>query len=214
MILENKVCYITSGNEKTKKAFNCILECEKKLQEMGYDIPVINYKITKNKLFGYCEAKNEEEFDIYINEYLLYESDEEIKNTVYHEIAHAIDMVNSFANGNLYFVGNTLYRKRGTCTPHGKSWKNIVNKISQKTGIQINITDEFPSNMENKFLNDAKFILQCPNCKHQYNYNRMCRAIKLALQNETDNGDSHIWCSDCGKQKGKLLLVKGKELVK
>ena len=94
-------------------------------------------------------------------------TEEEKFDTLLHEVAHYITMIlNPFKNEN-----------------HSNKWLDIFKTLGG-SGEIYGVETAKP-----------KYILECPHCKEQYNYFRMCKAVK--------NPSNYI-CSKCHKELNRV----------
>lgn len=105
------------------------------------------------KILGYCCYRNKH---ISLSLYTIGRvSDEEQKDTILHEIAHALNWIENNQRG------------------HGKSWKTICKRIG---AIPQRCFKGKISNTE------YKYELKCPKCNHTAGLHRMSKKIKMGLK--------------------------------
>lgn len=116
------------------------------------------------RAFGSCFDKKINgvtEIAIVMNEMLLAFSDDQIREVIVHEVAHAV------------CIGHH----------HDAVWKRTANAIGKKWGYKIE------RQCQDRELNDAiyklkekrsphKYELYCPVCGKTYKYSRMCQAVR------------------------------------
>ena len=60
---------------------------------------------------------------------------------------------------------------------HGNDWYYTGNRLGQKWGITVRRTDSYEG-LELRGEEEAKYIVECPKCHHQWKYNRMCKTVE------------------------------------
>jgi len=117
-------------------------------------------------------------YAITINEILLGDDcdDKSLYNTLLHELLHT-------APG---------------CMNHGATWKRYADLINKEYDMYISrVTSSEEQGIQ--IIKDAKYVLQCPSCKHEFNYTRMCKSVEHP---------SWYACGKCGRGKGTLIRIK------
>lgn len=129
-------------------------------------------------IFGRCRKHNDNEATIYLSEVSL--RDGSIKNTIIHELCHAVLFPNN--------VG------------HNTVWKNIAKEAGKIFG--ENITTKAETNEKTKEYQSekCKYIIRCENCGKEYFYIRKSKAISAIINN-------HCGKYHCGKCKSHNLKV-------
>lgn len=134
------------------------------------------FKFNKSKKsLGRCQVfRYENKGFIFISEYMIGVSKENVLNTILHEIAHALDYER---NGNL---------------SHGYTWQKIMRELGLEP-LRLatkNESLEFSQNI------DYKYSGQCPICKSTFNKNRMSAEAKRNL-------NSTYYCIRCNQNTTK-----------
>jgi len=111
---------------------------------------VNNFKIDNSvKQLGRC-CVNNEEITIGISR-LLFKDDQELKNTILHEMIHTI-------------VG---------CCNHGMLWKQYATIVTKATGHEITRTGCVSSIIKKEMVGKAKYIVTCDKCNRKiYRYKK------------------------------------------
>lgn len=117
-------------------------------------------------------------YTITINEVLLSDECDDVSlyNTMLHELLHTCP----------------------GCLNHGYTWKMYAERVNKEYGMRITrLTSQAEQGIQ--IIKDPKYILQCPSCKHEFTYMRMCDSVKHP---------SLCYCTKCGNIKGRLERIK------
>lgn len=142
------------NNEEILKIYKEIIN---EAERLGYNTksPVLfMYKSTRN--WGLCRTSHDISY-IALNE-VFKENPERCRNTLIHELAHALSPSDH----------------------HGNKWRSIGDNIGAKWGITMsrcNSSDEIGLKMPKKEYKN-EYIIECPKCKVQWHYQRMTKAVK------------------------------------
>jgi predicted SprT family Zn-dependent metalloprotease len=60
---------------------------------------------------------------------------------------------------------------------HSDAWYYAGNRIGRKWNITVHRTDSYEG-IELKGEEEAKYIVECPKCHHQWKYSRMCKTVE------------------------------------
>ena len=181
---------------KDQRVLKLIDECISIYQDAGYDIadfqlrwPLSFIQSTGSvNTFGNCSYPKYEGATTYItlNSYMFEESDEAIKSTILHELAHYVNNCDQLDHNIIYFnlnghlLGNRNKYDKSLHGPHGRAWKYIANVISNKTGIDINRTDSYDlhTNVGKAAEEKYKYIVTCQNCGNTMKYMKKTDFVK------------------------------------
>lgn len=173
------------------RVIGIINKCIEEVTEMGYKVPEgIKFKTFKSvKTFGICSYR---EHALVLNEQLLKEDENCIRNTVMHELAHFI---------------------AGSKAKHGPEWKKVANRISVETGLNISRTNSFETHPEvAKYREEnIKYKFKCRGCGCTLKYTKKTEFVRTYADTfETFSGEKKPrWtCSRCGNT---FEMVKGEE---
>ena len=144
--------------------------------QLGFDVrPIIIVGTTTTaKGMGWCYQYSDGTVKILINKYLIKVGGEELKETILHELCHAV-------------YG---------CVGHGAEWEMVAKKV----GTHFNIRIEQLARVEKIVacrkvgLARPKFIV-CEDCGKKYSYFRKGKTVKYI---EAGNKDGVYSCSHCG----------------
>lgn len=206
----------STKSELSDKMNKYIQECIETLKSIGYDIynnydylkrfPLI-FKQENSHIhnLGTCYYPINGHTIITFNKHLEECSEEQIKSTIYHELAHAIAFQNDFDKYIYYdsFSGKCKYkdsRYNERLSHHGPVWRNIINDISVKTGIPIsrlNSSEEWKEVTNDEY----KYIFKCPNCGGTIRKARMTDFVRH--YNDGSDNDPDWYCGRCYKKEGK-----------
>ena len=138
--------------------------------------------------------------------------EDEIKDTVLHELGHVIAYQNDFEN-YIYYDGESQkckYRDRkykGKLSGHGKVWKNIMNKISAVSGIPFSRLSD-SENWKEVTKDEFPYKFVCPGCGSTLRYARQTPFVKT-YGDDLPNGNPRWYCTKCYKDTGeKIKFVK------
>lgn len=171
------------------RVIGIINKCIQEVTEMGYKVPAgIKYKTFKSvKTFGICSYR---EHTLVLNEQLLKEDENCIRNTVMHELAHFI---------------------AGPRAKHGPEWKKVANRISVATGLSITRTNPIASHaaVAEYRASKIKYRFKCKGCGCTLEYTKMTKFVRTYDETyETYGGEKKPrWtCSCCGNT---FEMIKG-----
>ena len=154
---------VTSG--RVFDLYREVVSCAQDLGLWGNQAPPPLYTRKSASSFGSCfnrkNSKGEEEIALVLNELLLGYSDDQIREVIVHEFAHAI------------CIGHH----------HDSYWKKTANAIGKKWGYKITPRcKDAQLNAAIFQLKDAKhpyeYELYCPVCGATWKYRRMCEAVR------------------------------------
>ena len=159
-----------TGIEKTVRKYRA------EMIQLGFNVrPIIMVGMTTTaKGMGWCYQYSDGTVKILINKYLIKVGGEELKETILHELCHAV-------------YG---------CVGHGAEWERVAKMV----GTHFNIRIEQLANVEKIVacrkvgLARPKFIV-CEDCGEKYSYFRKGKTVKYI---EAGNKDGRYFCSHCG----------------
>lgn len=180
---------------KDQRIWKLIEECLDIYQEAGYDIEDFKTRWPLNFIqstgavntFGTCSWPQYEGGASYItlNSYMFNESDEAIKSTILHELAHYVNNCSMLDDGIVYFSYGILKGRKGYYNKsmhgsHGSNWKAIASVISNKTGINIQRTDSYSlhTGVGAKAEEKYKYTVTCPECGSTMKYMKKTDFVK------------------------------------
>ena len=123
-----------------------IVECVNNMHDWGicFDANKIEWNVKIMDSVGLAtsiHSKDSNKLIITLNQGLISQSDSEIKDTIYHELAHIVVGVNN---------------------KHGEKWLNLVSIIREKTGLPMKVTATELTKSYN--LLGYKYALFCQKC--------------------------------------------------
>lgn len=141
-----------------------------------------------SKTFGtMCYPKYEgDSFKLVLNKHMYSEPDDAIKNTIYHELAHFIQMLEQFDNDVVYWsdsdgslLASTKYRSE-YWKSHGTRWRQIADEIGRKFNTEIHSTDSFTlhTGVGDYAQDKRKWVVKCKHCGHESRYERVTDFVK------------------------------------
>lgn len=216
---------LTEAGEKitNPKIVNYFEDCVETLKDL--DIMPRNWgndiKLTQNKAlhtFGSMMAPRFSylPFELQLSVHLFPESEDNIKNTIYHELCHYIQMKEQLEEGILWFGDRGLYMTREGDTsyesPHGGRWQGIAKRVSIATGQNIQRTDSynFHTNVGKEHDKAVRYILKCKHCGNEFKYLKRTEFIDSVLRG---NGHSDNWWCKCrdGYKSHDFEIIKAED---
>ena len=207
-------------NDKFKKLID---ECIDTLSKNGLNVPTdrldfrTNDNIRRLGVASYPKSENNGKSVIGLSNYMNNMSDEQIKNTIYHELGHILSYEKDFEkgyvyvdkNGNARLSGKTnaeMLRNKRRLSHHGKVWQDVMQQISKITGqsyqrlANAEDTQDFKDATKDKF----PYQFECPNCHVKLRYSKRTDFVKNFDKVDSD-GTPWWWCGDCAKKTGKKI---------
>lgn len=190
-------------SDKIKKLFD---ECVSDLKRIGYQIDddIILEESSTASRFGDITSIPDDNgmYRLRISKYLNNETDERIKDTLLHELAHYIVDKKAIRYG--IFTQNSrghwtiLPGDRGRWLGHGSEWKNVIGFINLRLGTELSRTGD--SDVFRKAAEDRiKYYVTCKNCGVTLPYMKSTKFVKDPNAKNPYNGH-YIWaCGTCGK---------------
>ena len=147
-----------------------------KMIQLGFNVRPIRMvgTTTTAKGMGWCYQYSDGTVKILINKYLIKVGGEGLKETILHELCHAV-------------YG---------CVNHGAEWKRVAKKVGScfNIDIQQHASAEKVAACRQVGLARPKFIV-CAECGQKYSYFRKGKTVKYI---EAGNKDGRYSCSHCG----------------
>ena len=144
--------------------------------QLGFNVrPILKVDITRvAREMGQCYIFGDREVKILINKYLIKVGGEGLKETILHELCHAV-------------YG---------CVNHGAEWKRVAKKVGScfNIDIQQHASAEKVVACRQVGLAKPKFIV-CEDCGKKYSYFRKGKTVKYI---EAGNKDGRYSCNHCG----------------
>ena len=207
-------------NDRFKKLVD---ECVNTLTKNGFNIPLdkldfrTNNNIRRLGVAYYPKSENNGKYVIGISDYLKDMTDEQIKNTIYHELGHILSYEKDFEKGYVYVdkkgdtklsgkTSSEMLRNKKRLSHHGKVWQDMMQQISKVTGqsyqrlANAEDTQDFEDATKDKF----PYQFECPNCHVKLRYSKRTDFVKN-FDKVDENGEPWWWCSDCRKKTGKKI---------
>lgn len=126
-----------------------IVECINNLEKWGYayNYKSINWSVAKMDCVGRASISfyndNKQVITITLNQGLISQNKDTIRDTIYHELAHVIAGIND---------------------QHGDKWKTIVSDIRRRTGLPLKVSAEEGDLAEQYSILGYKFSYLCEKC--------------------------------------------------
>lgn len=161
-------------------------ECVEIMNQIGYPIKDVDWRTGKSaSWFGIAYKKINL---IVLNQELLKEGEDAVKNTIFHELAH---------------IAAPEYAK------HGYEWQCVCEKIRKYTGQVITRTNPFSQHQAVKVLRDSKikYIFQCPECGCLIKCMKTTRFVREYNLTGVDD-EPKWWCSRCKRTTGNKIAFK------
>ena len=158
------------------------IECMEMLDSLGIvygNVKEFTVNTRSLRRWGQC-CKRPNGYYININADLLKEENSEtgLKETILHELLHSCP----------------------DCYGHGERWQYYARKVNKAYGYNIKRTNsaEEKGVVERRIAkpSETKYQIQCPACKHIWNYQRKCNVV------------THPEWHSCGKCNKTLIRIK------
>lgn len=156
-------------------------DCLKELRTLGYDIPPIIFDLNYNsvKVMGMCSKRAIDFFIIQISRFHWENNPvEEVRNTIMHELTHAID------------------RNKHS---HNFEWAKLAREVSLKTNTNITMYAAHTEGEEKASMERAVAYVDCSNCGYRHYVFKRTKVYKTEAVGYS--------CATCGP-KSKLTFVK------
>ena len=196
-------------NKKTlRDYFN---ECVENLNRIGLTVDNDITLIEKNHVASLASITPNERgwYTIYVDTQLLEGTEEDILNTLYHELAHYLVFKKAVRYGILEYdkFDNEWYlrdkERWEKYNQHGEEWRKMVDLINFRLGTNIQrIAPEIKA-VSDRYEKNAKYTIECNNCHNKFYYYRRSRFVDDVLNGTAD----HYECPYC-KTKGDYTLIE------
>lgn len=145
-----------------------VSECEQMMKECGFTLPRIQYLLNPKKInrLGMC-SKNRRTGAItievtqdYFDKYLAKGDFHSIKDTILHEMCHALP------NGN----------------GHGVGWQKNASIVNKKFGFDIKRLASCDDVVRSVFESKIKYVLTCQKCGQEYKYQKKSPTVAWVMK--------------------------------
>jgi predicted SprT family Zn-dependent metalloprotease len=156
------------------------LKCKNELIELGYDMPDVSFTTNYNSVsvMGVC-VRRFDKFTIKVSRFHWENNGpEEVRNTIMHELSHAID------------------RNKHS---HNYQWMRLAGEISAKTNTVIKMYAQSTEGEEKASMERAVAYTDCHGCGNRHYIYRRTKVYKKEA--------AGFYCSTCGPNE-KLTFVK------
>jgi predicted SprT family Zn-dependent metalloprotease len=164
-----------------EETYNLFIECKDELIKLGYDLPTnVSFSINYNSVstMGVCVRRGQD-YTIKVSKFHWENNGpEEVRNTIMHELSHAID------------------RNKHS---HDYNWMRLAREISVKTNTSIKIYAESTEGEEIAAMKKAVAYTDCHKCSNRHYIFRRTKVYKKQAEG--------YYCSTCGED-AKLTFVK------
>jgi predicted SprT family Zn-dependent metalloprotease len=163
-----------------RETYDLCIKCKDELVALGYDVPEVVFDTNYNSVnvMGVC-IKRLEQYTIKISKFHWENNGEqEVRNTIIHELSHAID------------------RNKHS---HNHQWMRLAKEISSKTNTVIKMYAESTEGEEKASMERAVAYTDCDTCKNRHYIFRRTKVYKKQADG--------FFCSTCGPSS-KLIFVK------
>ena len=209
--------------DRFKKLIN---DCVYTLESNGFKLPLrqkqhnLKFKLNDSgRNLGTAWYPNREHngnYLITLSKYLNDMTDDQIKQTIYHELGHIINYVDEFDKGYLYIdeYGNTKIsgndrqeriKNRKQLANHGPKWKSVMEKISSLTGYPYSRLADAEEGAAFRKATDSKYKykFKCSNnCGNKLRYAKQTEFVKT-YNKRNSYGEPIWWCPRCKRTTGK-----------
>lgn len=165
-----------------QRILKLIRQCTQDVQDWGFKLPkeITWYSASCKRRLGLASYTNN---SITLSQFLFNESnDDNIKNTIYHELAHLI---------------------AGPHTHHGPAWQRVANEISTRSGLVISRlahSEDYEYFQSQDYKDLYKYVFKCKQCGCTVKYQKRTRFVDTYNDTYTIKGvEKPRWtCSCCG----------------
>lgn len=204
------------------RLYKLFKECKDALNSIGYNIEndILLESGDTSRTFGatyWPVSIYNQNFTIVLNKYMENEPDDAIKNTIYHELCHYINMKQQIEDGIFYWANNYSLKASNKYNntrdrSHGIKWQNIAKDVTNKLKLPSPITrvnnytlhPGVGQEAENKY----KYIIKCKHCGYTFKFIKKTGFVKDVLEGNGKATNWHCNCSDGYKSKD-FEIVKG-----
>lgn len=155
-------------------------------------------------------------FKLVLNKHMFTESEEAIKNTIYHELCHyvvskiAINLDIIYTKNGKWYHNKSSHYNFSDFKGHGYQWKRVANIVGRATKQNITRTNTYDVHTgvgafaETKY----KYIVKCKNCSKEFKYTKRTKFINAVL---AGNGYTENWWCNCpdGRKGHYFEIIKG-----
>lgn len=198
-------------------------ECLDEMKDIGYDInnrskdsylnefPLV-FKVEDRNTSALGTAYYPENGNTYItlNSRIEALTDEQIKNTIIHELCHILAYEKDFKSGNVWYdkEDNKCRGYSKKLSHHGPVWKNICQDVARKLNISLQRLADAESSVafKDERAKDAKYVFECPN-GHKVVQMRASDFVRTYDKKMSD-GSPMWYCGKCKKELGQELQYK------
>ena len=182
---------------------NLVIECVDTLKRKGFDVTMSDLALeTSDSTTTLGSMKPPEyplaPYTLTLSKYLSNDTDENIKNTIYHELCHYLQFKELVKRGiadmsplkglvwsNKY---NLTRAQKNDYIGHGDLWKSIAKDVGAAVGMEFSrlaAAEEAPGFY--KAVDDAaKYIIRCRNCGNRLTFMRKTDFVKDPNINQYD----------------------------
>lgn len=123
-------------------------------------------------------------FTLVLNKHMFNEDDNAIKNTIYHELAHYVQMSWQFEYDIVYWEfgqlrGSYKYRTK-EWQSHGTVWREIADNIESHFNVKISSTDSYSTHtgVGDYAQEQKKWVVKCNHCGREFKYEKATPFVK------------------------------------
>lgn len=165
--------------EDKKRMQAMTMQYIKELKEQGFSIRKLE-KIDFNNSFntnGYCRTyRDSPTFDLGISVYRVVDGWEAVKETILHELCHAMAPYDS---------------------GHDEEWQKLAKEVGNLYGIKIN--HKAPHSIK-AYETAYKYVIKCDSCGATWRFMRRTKFVKAVANNHATN-----WKCGCGHHHFSLM---------
>ena len=165
--------------EDKAKVVGLVYQCMNELKDQGFLIRKL-HKIDFNNNFntnGYCRVfRDSPMFDLGISSYRVIDGWESVKETILHELCHAMS---SYDSG------------------HDAEWQELAERVGNIYGIKI--AHKAPHSIKT-YESAYRYVVKCDNCGATWRFMRRTRFVKAVADNHATN-----WKCGCGHHHFSLV---------
>ena len=194
-------------DEKIKQYFyDCVEEMYKlKFWDndfcLHYELINLEYSDNLNTLGMYdWPSVANPEGKIMLNIHTYNDSEESIKNTIYHELCHYVVCKWGIQKGVYIKSGYEWFNTQASnndWSAHGRVWKWVADKVGRAIGQSITRTDDSSHIELDKHKEEiANYILKCKHCGREFKFIKKTDFVKSVLDGRGHTDNFNCICND------------------
>lgn len=179
-----------------ERVYQYIVECIELLSENGLDVTLDDMDLKESSspsTLGSMEPPRHgyDNYTLTLSKYLFDSDEEQIKNTIYHELCHYLQFKALVKKGiaTIDFMRGLVWSpqyahiskaEHDKYIGHGELWKYIADVVSKITGQSYSrlANAEETAAFDNAVKSNAKYVVRCKNCGNELPFMRKTAFVK------------------------------------